>query len=94
MMDARSKWTRLAKPGRHVIGRINSRVQRNRHVFDQPSHVSSFNCSYPYTKMGRKHTASLALLLPVLANTANAASESSRPRGVGPECMLHPPELR
>ncbi|KAF1921172.1 glucosidase II beta subunit-like protein-domain-containing protein [Ampelomyces quisqualis] len=35
--------------------------------------------------MGRLHVSSLALLLPVLASTANAASEPSRPRGVSPE---------
>ncbi|OAL00790.1 hypothetical protein IQ06DRAFT_336259 [Phaeosphaeriaceae sp. SRC1lsM3a] len=35
--------------------------------------------------MGRQHVSSLALLLPVLAGTANAASEAARPRGVSPE---------
>ncbi|KAF2027411.1 hypothetical protein EK21DRAFT_72061 [Setomelanomma holmii] len=35
--------------------------------------------------MGRKHTASIALLLPLLASTSNAASDPPRPRGVGPE---------
>ncbi|KAF1842624.1 glucosidase 2 subunit beta precursor [Cucurbitaria berberidis CBS 394.84] len=35
--------------------------------------------------MGRRHISSLALLLPVLASTANAASDPPRPRGVGPE---------
>ncbi|KAH9872128.1 hypothetical protein J1614_006390 [Plenodomus biglobosus] len=35
--------------------------------------------------MGRRHVNSIALLLPVLAATSNAASEPSRPRGVGPE---------
>ncbi|KAH8707104.1 glucosidase II beta subunit-like-domain-containing protein [Phaeosphaeriaceae sp. PMI808] len=35
--------------------------------------------------MGRQHISSLALLLPVLAGTVNAASEPARPRGVGPE---------
>jgi hypothetical protein len=44
-------------------------------------------------KMGKQRISSLALLLPVLAGTANAASEPSRPRGVGPECRLHLPAL-
>ncbi|KAI8936759.1 hypothetical protein NX059_006006 [Plenodomus lindquistii] len=35
--------------------------------------------------MGKKHVNSIALLLPVLAATSNAASEPARPRGVGPE---------
>ncbi|KAF2852754.1 hypothetical protein T440DRAFT_419638 [Plenodomus tracheiphilus IPT5] len=35
--------------------------------------------------MGRRHVNSIALLLPVLAATSNAASEPARPRGVGPE---------
>ncbi|KAF1837090.1 glucosidase 2 subunit beta precursor [Decorospora gaudefroyi] len=35
--------------------------------------------------MGRKHVSSLALVLTVLASTADAASEAARPRGVGPE---------
>ncbi|KAF2133547.1 hypothetical protein P153DRAFT_363720 [Dothidotthia symphoricarpi CBS 119687] len=36
-------------------------------------------------KMGRQHLSSLALLLPILASTTNAASDAARPRGVGPE---------
>ena len=39
-------------------------------------------------KMGRKHVSSLAFILPLLASTADAASEPARPRGVGPECMF------
>ncbi|CBX99724.1 similar to protein kinase C substrate [Plenodomus lingam JN3] len=35
--------------------------------------------------MGKRHVTSIALLLPVLAATSHAASEPSRPRGVGPE---------
>ncbi|KAF1948003.1 hypothetical protein EJ02DRAFT_507776 [Clathrospora elynae] len=35
--------------------------------------------------MGRRHISSLALLLPVLASTADAASDAVRPRGVAPE---------
>ncbi|KAF1933012.1 uncharacterized protein M421DRAFT_416614 [Didymella exigua CBS 183.55] len=35
--------------------------------------------------MGRQTLSSIALLLPLLASTANSASEPPRPRGVGPE---------
>ncbi|KAI2476233.1 Glucosidase 2 protein [Pyrenophora tritici-repentis] len=35
--------------------------------------------------MGRKHVSSLAFILPILASTADAASDPARPRGVGPE---------
>jgi hypothetical protein len=44
-------------------------------------------------KMGRKHVSSLALILPLLASTADAASDPARPRGVGPDCMLHKLQL-
>ncbi|EUC31033.1 hypothetical protein COCCADRAFT_38823 [Bipolaris zeicola 26-R-13] len=35
--------------------------------------------------MGRKHVSSLALILPLLVSTVDAASDPARPRGVGPE---------
>ncbi|KNG49605.1 glucosidase 2 subunit beta precursor [Stemphylium lycopersici] len=35
--------------------------------------------------MGRKHVSSLAFILPILASTSDAASDSARPRGVAPE---------
>lgn len=78
----------MAKPGPPVIGSRNQ-DPRKRHVFHQPSQRLKLQLSSLHTKMGRQHVSSLALLLPVLAATSNAASEAARPRGVSPECMLH-----
>lgn len=55
--------------------------------------VSNSNSSHQVENMGRKHVSSFALILPLLASTVDAASDPARPRGVAPECMLHPRKL-
>lgn len=54
----------------------------------------SFNPNVTYSKMGGKTLSSVALLLPLLTATANAASDPPRPRGVGPDCMSTPSPLK
>lgn len=88
----RLKKDETAKPHRAVIGQ-QFKGPRKRHVFEQPSQRLKLQLLPERINMGRQHVSSLALLLPVLASTANAASEPSRPRGVGPECMLYPLKL-
>ena len=56
------------------------------HRWHPASPLSSFNSYTNPAKMGGKTLSSVALLLPLLTATANAASDPPRPRGVGPEC--------
>jgi hypothetical protein len=86
--EVRLKEDETAKAHRAVIGQ-RFKGPRKRHVFEQPSQRLKLQLLPKHVDMGRQHVSSLALLLPVLASAANAASEPSRPRGVGPECTLY-----
>ena len=67
---------RAKRAGFGVVGQFSEHEMWHVEHSDRP----------PPLTMGRQSLSSIALLLPLLAATTHAASEPTRPRGVGPDC--------